>query len=78
MSKTIGLADLAVAVSAAVASVKQKPEPLVVGLAPPSRAWPQAAAFAGARQPLVAPHRRDGAFAAKAKAAPFEGWRGNA
>ncbi len=86
MPKTIGLADLAAAVSAAVASTKQRPEPVVVGLAPPARAWPQAAAsFVGAR-PTLPPKWRDGVTAPRAsasKAAPkatssFEGWRGNA
>jgi hypothetical protein len=84
MPKTIGLADLATAVSAAVASTQQRPEPVVVGLSPAARAWPQAS-FVGAR-PTAPPKWRDSVAAPRAsasKSAPkatssFEGWRGNA
>lgn len=77
MSKTIGIADLAVAVAAAVASTKQRPEPVVVGLAPPKLAWPQAEAkFGGARQ-TFSPRMRGAGSAPKAISS-FEGWRGNA
>ncbi|MCW2283101.1 hypothetical protein M2323_000752 [Rhodoblastus acidophilus] len=86
MPKTIGPADLATAVSAAVASMQKRPEPVVVGLSPAARAWPQAAPSFLSARPSAPPKWRDGAppprasapkAAAKANSS-FEGWRGNA
>jgi len=77
MSKTIGAADLAAAIKSAVASTKHVPEPVVVGLVPPARPWPQATASFSRTRTTFAPGWRASATLART-ASPREGWRNDA